>query len=247
MKALSKSPEERYQSGQELVKDMEACKSGATTLPGAGATAAKVQTAAAGAGVGVAGAAKAPDATTPASVAAPPKIKASATVVEPPAKPAFKVDPMMADDEGTPAAAARRSFSEMSELPPLKEIYVAPPPAQPETEAPLAQVTPRKPAAEKPAVQVREAAQKAVREIRKTPPKLFLFAIAGAVLLIALIIVGMTISNYMQDRDSGGPSSVATSQPQPAPANPSPSVPLAAQPQDAEPQAAEPQASQPQA
>jgi len=248
MKALSKVPEERYQSGQELVKDMEACKSGATTLPGAGATTAKPQTVAASAGVGAAGAVKTPVAAAPASVAAPPKIKASATAVEPPVKPAFKVDPMMADDEGTPAAAARRSFSEMNELPPLKEIYVAPPPppAQPETTEPIPQVTPRKPAPEKAAVQVREAAQKAVTEIRKTPPKLFLFAIAGAVLLIVLIIVGMTISNYMQDRDSGGPSSVATSQPQPVPANPSPSVPQAA---PAQPPAAQPesQVSQPEA
>src|SRR5207248_130268 len=87
-------------------------------------------------------------------------------------------------------------------------------------------------APEKPKVQVREAAQKAVSEIRKTPPKLYLYAIAVALLVIGLIIVGMTVSNYMQDRDSGNssaasvpPATAAAPQKAPEPA------PVAAAPQ----------------
>jgi hypothetical protein len=250
MKALSKSPNERYQSGQELVKDLEACKSGANTLSAAAKTS-KTQTAAASAGAGASGNAKVSTPVTagaPASVAGPPKARASTSpTVEPPsAKPAFKVDPMMADDEGTPAAAARRSFSEMSELPPLREVYVAPPPppAAEEPEAAMPQVVLRKPAPEKAAVQVREAAQKAVTEIRTMPPKLFLFAVTGAILLIALIIVGMTISNYMQDRDSSGAGSPPP-QPEPVAAKAQPPAEAApAQSPSAQPGTAEPPASQ---
>ncbi|PYV76025.1 MAG: hypothetical protein DMG97_05225 [Acidobacteria bacterium] len=93
----------------------------------------------------------------------------------------------------------------MSELPPLKEIYVAPPPPpaaeQPEAEEALPQVVLRKSAPEKPKVQVREAAQKAVSEIRKTPPKLYLYAVGGAALLIVLIVVGISLFNHFGDRD----------------------------------------------
>src|SRR5207244_6655678 len=126
----------------------------------------------------------------------PPKMSAAPVTQEPPAKTGFKVDPMMAEeDESSPAAVARKSFSDMSELPPLKEIYVAPPPPaaeKPETEEVLPQVVLRKSAPEKPKVQVREAAQKAVSEIRKTPPKLYLYAVGGAALLIVLIVAGMS-------------------------------------------------------
>ena len=41
---------------------------------------------------------------------------------------------------------------------------------------------------EKPKVQPREVARKAVKEIRKTPPKLFLYSIAGAVAVILLVV-----------------------------------------------------------
>ena len=41
---------------------------------------------------------------------------------------------------------------------------------------------------EKPKVQPREVARKAVTEIKKTPPKLFLYSIAGAVAIILLVV-----------------------------------------------------------
>ena len=41
---------------------------------------------------------------------------------------------------------------------------------------------------EKPKVQPREVARKAVKEIKKTPPKLFLYSIAGAIAVIVLVV-----------------------------------------------------------
>jgi len=138
----------------------------------------------------------------------------SATVEEP--QSGFAVDPMMAEDENSPAAKARRSFSELSEMPPLKKEYVAPPPPPPSAEAPAAeeplpQVVFNKSKDEKPKIQVREAAQKAVSEIRGTPPKLYLYAVGAALLVIALILVGMSMASYWQDRESDSGSGVAPS------------------------------------
>jgi hypothetical protein len=116
---------------------------------------------------------------------------------------------MMAEnDEGTPAAAARKSFSELDELPPLKEIFVpsiTPSPTIPPEEEvaqvqSAAQTVSKKPA-EKPKVQVREAAQKAVTEIRNTPKQLYMYAVGGAALLIGAIIAGLMIYNFIQDHD----------------------------------------------
>jgi len=228
MKAISKSPDERYQSGQELVRDLEQCKN-ANSLAGNAGTKLKAQASAAGAGVGSTPVAKnnslssplvEPVAPSPAPLPLP-KMTASAAVAEKP-KSGFAIDPMMAEEnDASPAAKVRKSFSEMSELPPLKEIQIpAPPPPsnEPEVAEELPQVEFRKSAPEKPKIQVREAAQKAVNEIRKTPPKLYMYALAVTALVIGLIIVGMTISNYMQDRDTG--TSNAASAPPVAPATP---------------------------
>jgi len=159
--------------------------------------------------------------------------------------PKIAIDPMMA--EGGPAAATGTSFSEISELPPLKEVYVTPPPPTPPEEAPVPAVvtipktyrsSPRKD--EKPKVEAREVAQKAITEIKGVPPKLYMYAlgIAGAVILA--IAIGVTIYIHGQgDDDAGAPRASApaqTSQPdaaqqtaaQPAPA-PAP-APVAAQP-----------------
>jgi eukaryotic-like serine/threonine-protein kinase len=246
MKALAKSPEERYQSGKELVGDLEQCKSSnnlaAKANPqkakaaAAGASPAAPNSAASGpTSSGLSSSAAPSAAVSPASPALPapapsapsrPKITASAAGVataEAP-KSGFTVDPMMAEDENSPAAKARRSFSELSEMPPLKAEFVAPPAPppsaqqQPEVAEPLPQVIFKKPEEERASVQVREAAQKAVSEIRKTPPKLFLYAVGGAVFIIAIILVGMSMSSYWQDRETEESGSAAPAQTQPSPA-----------------------------
>ncbi|HJT69464.1 MAG TPA: serine/threonine-protein kinase, partial [Terriglobales bacterium] len=207
LKALAKSPEQRYQSGQELVRDLEQCN--AATKKSATVAPPKAQAAAAGAAP--AGGPK----PNPFAKAAPsPAASAAAPATEKGPKPSFAVDPaMVEDDAGTPAAAARKSFSDLEELPPLKDIFVPsinPEEPSAEQEPPVVpiQATAKK-KDEKPKVQVREAAQKAVAEIRNTPPQLFVYAVGGAVALVGIIIAVLMLRNFFTDYDSGSPT-VAT-------------------------------------
>jgi hypothetical protein len=158
--------------------------------------------------------------------------------------PKITVDPMMA--EGRTAGGGGTSFSEISELPPLKEVYVAPPPPPPVETAPvrseIAAVTPfrggRK-ADEKPKVQTREVAQKAIKEIKGVPPKLYLYALGGAGVLILIIAIGVTYYIHSQgDDDAGAPRSTAVSEPpaQPAPVVPAPKAEAAPAPAPAQPE-----------
>jgi hypothetical protein len=162
---------------------------------------------------------------------------ASAAAVEE-LKSGFAVDPMMAEDENSPAAKARRSFSDLSEMPPLKKEYVAAPPPPPSAEPPaveepLPQVVLKKSLDEKPKLQVREAAQKAVSEIRGTPPKLYLYAVGVALLVIAMVLVGMSMASYWQDRETDGGGNNAT--PAAAATQPSAAPQTAPQPAQAPP------------
>jgi hypothetical protein len=54
---------------------------------------------------------------------------------------------------------------------------------------------------EKPKVQPREVAKKAVAEIKKTPPKLFMFSIAGAIAIILLIVAAMAWHIHSENAD----------------------------------------------
>jgi PEGA domain-containing protein len=307
MKALAKAPEDRYQSGQELVNDLERCKespskAAAKAAPAAQSpkpvkaaptvaqhlpavaqpvastkaqplaksptpvkppqpepempapvqsevTAAPQRAAAAAAGIAsntaLTGGGELPrmpkldpskqfvSTCVKASVDAltEPSAKMSAATVEPELEePQIAVDPMMAEP-AKGAGAAQRSFSEIDELPPLKEVYVAPPPPPPSTTEVLAPETHatmyQAPAEEKPRVQPREVAKKAVKEIQKTPPKLFMYAIAAAVGVILLIVVGIAfhIRNEDSDEDS---TPVRTASPASASAQPAPAVATAA-------------------
>ncbi len=313
MKALAKAPEDRYQSGQELVNDLERCKESTTkaeakksaqpaqglnapqaskaaaapaapraqkapaaaasaqtiarpalseSAPGDSASSASSQAsaparaAAAAAGWESASAvstvqpAKAPKATeAPAKASAQTTFQERASAVadaEPATEaPAFRVDPSMA--EGAKNAVKGPSFSEMTELPPLKESYTPPPPPPPpqgepefdaEPPASLSQVHREKP--DKPKVQPREVARKAVTEIKKTPPKLFLYSIAGAVAII-LLVVGFIAyrihsENSAEEGTAEPPAAVAApaeTNPKPAwnPAQPPVQAPVHAQPE----------------
>lgn len=326
MKAIAKSPEERYQSGQELVNDLERCKESATksatkptpqpvqgvskpaaanvsvpkpaSVPVAKPAPASVAQAAvkpvvqkkaeapvtapaspefevsaapraeerpkaAAAAAGWSGG-SAPKSVsnTPASVKLDPTaqfistcVKASvealtvqsanlsASTVEPEApaiapEPAqLPVDPMMAEPQPS-TAPAKLSFSEMTELPPLKEAYVAPPPppvaeeAAPPAEPLPATVFRGSAVPEKPKVQPREAAKKAVKEIKKTPPKLFMYSITAAIGIILLIIVAIAFHIHSENADDEGGGTAATAVPAqpvqtPAAAAPAPEQPPA--------------------
>jgi len=224
MKAISKSPDERYQSGQELVRDLEHCKASAsapTSVPTP-----TPQKPVIAKSVSAAGAAAAP---------APRR-----------SKPTFAVDPMMAAAEDD--LAPPNSFSEISELPPLKEVYVAPPPPPVEDEPEVFDpaVATKAAADEKPKVQVREAARKAVREIRKTPPRLYFYAVGCALFVVALYLAGMAFYNYIEDHDSGAstPVSLPQSSASQSQAAPAPQTP-AAEPAPADTQAEQTQLAEP--
>jgi eukaryotic-like serine/threonine-protein kinase len=289
MKALAKSPEERYQSGQDLVNDLEKCKASPAKAVGAkpaAAVAPKVDPVVAKAPVvkaqsvakkeappvaakaAAASASAASPATASPAVATPswagpagntPKTpyldpssqfvttcvnatveaaaaeeaRMSAATMEPEAAPApaprFNVDPTM--EENRPAGGKGLSFSEISELPPLKEIYIDPSPKEevemPPAEDPVKAAVFRNTEPEKPRTPPREVAKKAVSEIKKTPPQMFVYSIAGAAAVALLVIGGIWYHIHSGDADDDStpaPAEVATTQ-APAPANAAPAVP----------------------
>jgi len=165
--------------------------------------------------------------------------------------PKIAIDPLMA--EGASNTGGGTSFSEISELPPLKEVYIAPPPPPQPSFEPAPSVRPAATAFkasrkidEKPKVQPREVAQKAIKEIKSVPPKLMLYSFAGAGILILIIGIGVTlyIHSLNGDDDSGASRAAAVAkapaQPvasQPAPQSAPAEVPAATSP--AESQASE--------
>jgi serine/threonine protein kinase len=155
-----------------------------------------------------------------ANQAASPSSSMSAATLDEPAVeapeaelPRIAVDPMMA--EGGPARSGGISFSEMTELPPLKEVYIPPPPPprpaaeQPPSFAPNFNSVSEP---EKPKFQSREAAEKAIKEIKNVPPSLMVYSIAGAAVLILIIAIGLVlhINHLNSDDDAGRP---ATAEP----------------------------------
>jgi hypothetical protein len=289
MRALAKSPEERYQSGQDLVNDLEKCKAspakvqiGATPLAAVAPKAdpairAKLPVAArpvapqpkppavqkneAPAEAAMAAAASAgwagPAGNTPTTphldpssqfvtscvkatveAAALEEARMSAGVMEPEAPqvkaPKIHVDPMM--DPDRQASSKGLSFSEISELPPLKEVYIDPTPA-----AEVEEVEPADPVKaavfrnhvepEKPRTPPREIAKQAVNEIKKTPPQMFVYSIAGAAALILLSIGGIWYHIHSGESDDDSmptPAANEVAKQTPVPANASPVAPAAA-------------------
>jgi serine/threonine protein kinase len=105
-------------------------------------------------------------------------------------------DPMMSDPD---AGSSGASFSDLAEMPPLKEPVFAPPVLEPAEPSRLAQIYPRKD--EKPKIQPREVAQKAIKEIATVPPRLMLYSILGAVGLI--LVVALAIFFHVRSEDDG--------------------------------------------
>jgi hypothetical protein len=122
------------------------------------------------------------------------------------------------------AGSSGKSFSDLAEMPPLKEPVFAP--SVPEPAEPLpseAQIFPRNssPKEEKPRIQPREIAEKAIRQISTVPPRLMLYSILGAVGLI--LVIAVAVYSHVRSEDDGataapqkmtaaGPSSSSTSQ-----------------------------------
>jgi serine/threonine-protein kinase len=163
--------------------------------------------------------------------------------------PKIAVDPMMAEG-GKSGSGGSTSFSDLDELPPLKEVYIAPPPPPPPPAFEPAAKAPTTPTMfrgslkqdEKPKVQPREVAEKAIQEIKNVPPRLMLYALGGAAALILVIAVGFTVyvHNLSTDDDAGrtaaqteAPAQPEAAQPAPQPA-PQPAAPpvAASQPEE---------------
>lgn len=253
MKAISKAPENRFQSGQELVRELEQCNASVTKIaPPAAAVKPKVQAAAAAVGPKPApkpsvpaqpGVSAQPGASAKPNPAAPPapKIAASAAApatAKPASKPAFNTDPLMAEPDEANASAGKTSFSELEELPPLKEVFVpsiSPEPANQDVPPMLPPLSGKK-VGEKPSVPVREVAQKAVAELRQTPPKLYLYGVGAAVLLIVVIVSAMAMHNYLADHQ-GDHSRAAVAPVHAAPPKPTTPPLVAPNPAPSQPQA----------
>jgi serine/threonine protein kinase len=123
--------------------------------------------------------------------------------------PRVAVDPMMSDPMMSEpvASSSGTSFSDLAEMPPLKEPVFAPPVPEPaEPSRPVAQIYPRKD--EKPKIQPREVAQKAIHEMATVPPRLMIYSILGAVGLI--LVVALAIFFHVRSEDDG-----STAAPQP--------------------------------
>jgi serine/threonine-protein kinase len=312
MKALAKDPAERYQSGRELLDDLEKCKEsksqaakpaiapaktpaipeavkaanqakfvGASTPPAASKPAAppvqttpvqnqplqkpaaekkvappppsfsKASAAAAGCGPGCAPTDAVSSAPVKASSNTAPPAFSSSAVVDDPAivasrvqSPKVAVDPMMSEDNAS-SRGGSVSFSEMTELPPLKEVYIAPPPPPQAPPPPPVFGKPASPSRgtslyeygeEKPKVDPREVAQKALKEVKNIPPSLMVYSIAGAAVVILIIAVALVLHVNSLNSDSDSPRPVAEttasqSANQPAPSQP----PVRTQPAPAQP------------
>jgi eukaryotic-like serine/threonine-protein kinase len=149
--------------------------------------------------------------------------------------PRIAFDPMMAEDAPSRGGSSSVSFSDMTELPPLKEVYIPPPPPPPAFEqqpshAPTV-YTAHDAEPEKPKVQPREVAEKAMKEIKNVPPRLVVYAIAGAAVLILIIAVALVFHVNTLNNDGDSPRPAATeSTTQPAPSQPVVQQPASSQP-----------------
>lgn len=153
--------------------------------------------------------------------AAQPSASMSSPVMDEPhvETPKINVDPMMA--EGRPQRGGGASFSEMTELPPLKEVSIAPqsPPPLEETILETPMIPGYLPEPEKPKVS-RQVAKKAVREIKSVPPRLVMYSVAGAVVIILVIVAGLMWHIYSLNNEGDSGRTAAAVAARPAPAQP---------------------------
>lgn len=163
-----------------------------------------------------------------ASIAAPEE-----EVQAPPRTPRVAVDPLMAQGADEAPGSAPRSFSEIDELPPLKEVYVEP--AHTPAPEPQVEVEPPEPEveqlAESPLAKIRQAKKETKSDKIKLPdlpkidPKLLLYGVGGAVAVgvVAFAVISIYV-HFLQTQDAGStaPPTVVQTQPAPQAAPPQP-------------------------
>ncbi len=140
-------------------------------------------------------------------------------------EPKVAVDPLMAKSA---VVSSGKSFSDLAEMPPLKEPIFAPS-VQETVETPLYE--PRNLPSKRPGkeeklkIQPREVAQTAIRHIVTVPPRLILYSFLGAVVLILVILTALFFHVRSEDDDSTVASHpLKTEVLSPAPAPPEPRV-----------------------
>ncbi len=107
-------------------------------------------------------------------------------------------DPLMSEVE---TESSGKSFSDLAEMPPLKEPVFVPSVSGPEEASlPAVQIYPKK-EEEKPRVQPRELAEKAFKQIATIPPQLMLYSILGAVGLI--LVLAIAVFFHVRSEDDG--------------------------------------------
>ena len=170
-----------------------------------------------------------------------PPAKMSATIAPPPPaeQPKFMTDPMMTEPGQN--ASKSVSFSDLDELPPLEQVYVAPtaPPEPPvEEQLPPPETFSLKPRVvkdDKPQVIKRENARKAVKGIKDEPQPMF-YALSAAVAIILAAVIGIAYHIYRQTADE----ETATAPPPAVTQEPSRPSPTPVQRAIAEPAVAQP-------
>jgi len=156
--------------------------------------------------------------------------------------PRIAVDPLMAGEGGESAASASRSFSEIDELPPLKEVYVEPAHAPaPEPEPELAPEPAVEQLTESPLAKTRKAQKKddikiKLPDLPKIDPKLVLYGVAGAIAVgvVAFAVIGVYV-HFLKTEDTGSTAPQAVVQTQVAPQAPAQPVAPVVTPQEAAP------------
>lgn len=132
----------------------------------------------------------------------------SAPTVEPQAvEPAkFKFDPLMAEDG--PSTQKTVGFSDLEELPPLKELPVTPEPAssvvveeQQALSSPLFLLTPGVVQEDKSKIITRENAKKVVKQVKQVPPRLIIYSVSAAAAVILFVVLGIAYHIHGQNEE----------------------------------------------
>ena len=120
-------------------------------------------------------------------------------------------DPIMSDPVMSAAVPGTgKSFSDLAEMPPLKEVAYTPPIRETvESLRPTVQIYPKR--EEKPKIQPRVVAGKAVKQIATVPPRLMLYSILGAVSVI--LVVALAIFFHVRSADDGSTATPQLTQP----------------------------------
>lgn len=128
--------------------------------------------------------------------------------------PRLSLDPMMSEPV---ASSAGKSFSDLAEMPPLKEpVFVEPVPELAEPLPVVAQAGTSKYSSKQdnPLAAPREMADKALHQIATIPPRLMLFSIMGAVGLILVVAIAIFFHVRTEDEDvTGAPQKIAAAKP----------------------------------